>query len=121
MKIFTRIASILLGLIFVVFGINGLYTFIPVPEFSPFMKIMVDTNFIIAIKLLEITGGLLLIINRYARLALVIIGPIIINILLYHLFIDHRNMLIGFVNMVLYVVAVIPHWHFFKLIFKSKP
>ncbi|MEK6481746.1 hypothetical protein WJR50_29650 [Catalinimonas sp. 4WD22] len=121
MKFITTIAHILLGLIFVVFGLNGLYTFIPVPKYHPFMEIMVSTEFIAVVKVLEIIGGLLLIIRRYTLLALLILGPIVVNILLYHLLIDHRNMVMGFVNLLLYGILIYHYRGYFEVFLTKKP
>lgn len=65
MKYVVLTTQILLGLIFLIFGLNGFYTFIPVPEFHPFMKIMVDSGFIYAIKSIEVIAGILLLSNRF--------------------------------------------------------
>jgi len=121
MKIFIKIAHIFLGLIFVVFGLNGLYTFIPVPEYHPFIEIIVSTGFIIVVKGLEIIGGVLLLIRRYTLLALLILGPIVVNILLYHLLIDPRNMVVGFVNLVLYSALLFHYRAYFKIFLTKKP
>lgn len=90
-----HIARILLGLVFLVFGLNGFYTFIPVPEFHPFMSILVSSGYIYAVKSIEIVGGALLLSNRYVPLGLALLAPDVVNILLYHLLLDHRNWLIA--------------------------
>ena len=120
MKKIVQIASILLGLIFVVFGLNGLYPFIPVPEYHPFMELMVSTGFIIIVKILEIVGDVLLLIRRYVLLALLILGPIIFNIVLYHLLVDPRNMLVGFVNLALYITILTYYWPYFKVFLQPR-
>jgi len=121
MKVLLTISRFLLGLIFIVFGLNGLYTFIPVPEYHPFMEIMVSTRFIVVVKVLEIIGGILLVSGRFTVLALIILGPIIVNILLYHLFIDPRNMVVGFVNLLLYSFIAYSYRSYFKHLFERKP
>jgi hypothetical protein len=117
MKVIVKITHILLGLIFFIFGLNGLYTFIPVPEFHPFMEIMVSTGFIYVEKVLEIIGGLLLLIRRFTLLALLILGPIVANILLFHLLIDPRNMIIAFVNLLLYGILLFHYRGYFQIFF----
>jgi len=100
-------ARIVLGLIFVTFGLNGFYTFIPVPEFHPFMAILVSSGYIYAIKTIEVIAGSLLLSNRFVPCALVLLGPDIVNILLYHLLLDHRNWPIAAVNLVLLLVLIL--------------
>ena len=121
MKIAAKFSSIILGMIFLIFGLNGLHTFIPMPEYHPFMEMMSSTGFLAVINLLEITGGLMLIVESYTLLSLLILGPIIFNILMYHVLIDSRNIVLGFVNLVLYVIVTSQYWHYFKVFLKSKP
>ena len=102
-------ARLLLGIIFVVFGLNGFFNFIPVPELHPFMQMMVDSGFIYVVKALEVLGGSLLLANTKVSVALLILGPIVINILLYHIFFDARNWPISVINLVLYGIMLIPY------------
>ncbi len=95
MQILEKIARVLLGLIFLIFGLNGFYTFIPVPEFHPFMSILVSSGYIYAIKSIEVLGGILLLSNRFVPLGLAILAPDVVNILLYHLLLDPRNWMIA--------------------------
>jgi putative oxidoreductase len=110
-------SRIVLGLIFVTFGLNGFYTLIPVPAFHPFMAILVGSGYIYLIKTLEVTGGLLLLWNRFVPLALMLLGPDIANILVYHALLDHRNWPIAVVNMVLLLVLVWDYRQYFASVF----
>lgn len=88
MKIIGTIARILLGLIFAVFGANGIYNFMHAPmptgTVGQFMGALYTSHYVIAIGLFQVIGGILLLLNRYVPLGLVILGPIIVNILLVH-------------------------------------
>jgi uncharacterized membrane protein YphA (DoxX/SURF4 family) len=89
MKIAVLIARILLGLIFVVFGLNGFLQFIP-PQPIPalageFAGLLFKTHYYVVVFALQFIGGVLLLIGRYIPLALVILGPILVNILLFHI------------------------------------
>lgn len=120
MKPVIFIARILLGLIFLIFGLNGFYTFIPVPEFHPFMEIMVSSRFIYFEKAVEVVGGMLLLINRFVLGALLMLGPVVINILLFHMLIDQRNWPVAIVNLVLYGILVGNYWSYFAVFLKPK-
>ena len=108
------VSRLLLGLIFVVLGLNGFVTFIPVPELHPFMQMMVDSGFIYVVKALEVIGGLLLLTNFRVPVALLILGPVVINILLYHIFFDPRNWPVSVLNLVLYLVILAKYWPLFR-------
>jgi putative oxidoreductase len=88
MKILNNISRFLLGLIFLVFGLNGFLHFIPMPPPSgvagQFLESMFVTKYLLFVFAIQLIGGVLLLINRYVPLALTILGPIIVNILLFH-------------------------------------
>tara|TARA_Y100001972_G_scaffold64621_1_gene78872 strand:+ start:64 stop:453 length:390 start_codon:yes stop_codon:yes gene_type:complete len=96
MKIATIIARGLLGLVFVVFGLNGFLGFIETPPLAEqagaFMGIIYTSGYLYVVKVLEITGGGLMLasigLNRFAPLALTILAPIVVNIFLFHAFLD---------------------------------
>lgn len=110
-------SRILLGLIFLVFGLNGFYTFIPVPEFHPFMEILVSSGYIYLIKSIEVIAGLLLLSNRYVPLALAILIPDVVNIAAYHIFLDHRNWFIVPFLLILTIILVFSYRQYFKSVF----
>src|ERR1035438_8240506 len=89
MKALIITSRILLGLIFTVFGLNGFLHFIPMPPPSgaagQFFGAMFVSHYIFAVLVLEITAGVLLLVNRFALVALVILGPILVNIALFHI------------------------------------
>jgi putative oxidoreductase len=88
MKIVALIARFLLGLIFVFFGSNLVRPFLPMPPpvglAGQFATAMFVSHYIFFVGAVQVIGGLLLLINRYVPLALVLLGPVIANILLFH-------------------------------------
>lgn len=120
MKYVVLTTQILLGLIFLIFGLNGFYTFIPVPEFHPFMKIMVDSGFIYVIKSIEVIAGILLLSNRFVLLSIVLLTPIIINIVFYHLLLDHRNWQITLIISLLHGIIIGKYWKHFIMLLQAK-
>jgi putative oxidoreductase len=88
MKIATLIARILLGLLFLVFGLNGFLHFIPMAPppglAGQYMGALFLSHYLVAVFLLQTIGGALLLANRFVPLALVLLGPVLVNILLFH-------------------------------------
>lgn len=86
------IAGSLLGILFVIFGLNFFLRFIPIPpppEGSPaamFIGAMYTTGFFTFVKVLEIAGGVLVAIPRTRALGLIVLTPVIVNILAFHAF-----------------------------------
>jgi hypothetical protein len=93
MKKIEIIAGGVLGLAFVVFGLNFFLHFIPIPsppDGSPaaqFMGAMYGSGFLTFVKVLEIVGGILVAVPRTRGIGLVILTPIVVNILAFHVFI----------------------------------
>jgi len=93
----TAMASrILLGLIFLVFGCDGLFHFFPLPPMPPaaaaFLQTLIATKLFYAIKALEIGSGVLLLSGRLVRLALCLLAPIIFNILWFDTLLDPSSL-----------------------------
>ena len=88
MKTVTHIARILLGLIFLVFGLNGFLNFIPMPPptgvAGQYMGALFVSHYLVAVFLLQLVAGVLLLANRFVPIALVLLGPVVVNILLFH-------------------------------------
>jgi len=106
MKVATIIARVLLGLIFVVFGSNAFLHFIPVQPMqgnaAAFMGALINSGYVYAIAVLQVVGGLLLLIGgRFVPLGLTLLGPVIVNIVLYHIFIDPNGLPIAIVVSIL--------------------
>ncbi len=101
MKILTVIARILLGLVFAVFGSNAFIHFMPMPEMTgypaQFIGSMAATGYLQAVAVFQVAGGLLLLIGRFVPLGLTLLGPLIVNIVMYHAFMDHNGMPIALV------------------------
>lgn len=94
MKYAPTIAGGLLGLLFIASGLMVLLNLIPdqpaPPEGSPialFMGAMAPTGYLTFVKVFEVIGGLLVAIPRTRNYGLLVLGPIIVNILAFHLFI----------------------------------
>ena len=90
MKIATIIARSLLGLILVVFGSNMFLHFIPMPPppegpAREFMTALFLSHYLYVVGALQVVGGVLLFTGRWTPLGLALVGPVIVNILCFHL------------------------------------
>ena len=109
MKITIVIARFLLGLIFLVFGLNGFLHFIPSPPPSgiagQFAGALFASNYLVVVFLLQIVSAILLLFNRYVPLALTLLAPIIVNILLFHILMAPSGLPLAIVVTVLWIVV----------------
>lgn len=91
MKYVIIIARVLLGLVFVVFGLNAFLHFIRMPQIEgqagAFITALASSGYMYVIGFLQVVGGLCLLLGaRFVPLGLTLLGPVIVNIVLYHLF-----------------------------------
>jgi putative oxidoreductase len=109
MKITSVIARFLLGLIFLVFGLNGFLNFLSMPAptgvAGQFLGALFVSHFLIVIFVIQLVGAVLLLLNRYVPLALTLLAPIIVNILLFHLSMAPSGLPLAIVVTVLWVLA----------------
>lgn len=93
------VGRIVLGLIFSVFGLDGLLHFLPQPT-GPFPEgamafgmAMMNTGYLFQlVKGTEAVCGLLLLGNRMVPLALTILAPVIVNIVAFHAFLEPEGL-----------------------------
>ncbi|TSJ41347.1 DoxX family protein [Fluviicola chungangensis] len=86
------VISFLFGLVFINSGLNKIFQYMPMPEDMPesMMKIVEAFGAIVwlmpLIAVVEIIGGVLVIIPKYRALGAVMLLPIMVGILLTHIF-----------------------------------
>jgi uncharacterized membrane protein YphA (DoxX/SURF4 family) len=122
MKYVIIIARVLLGLVFVVFGSNAFLHFIPMPpmqgQAGAFIGALASSGYIYAVAALQVIGGLLLLIGaRLVPLGLTVLGPVIVNIVLYHIFLDPSGLPMACVISVLTLFLLWVHRDKFPAIF----
>ena len=95
-----NLARLLLGLVFVLFGLNGFFNFIPLKapagEAGAFLGALATTGYMFPlIKIVEIAAGVMLLTNRHVTLATLMLAPIVINVLAFHIFLDNSGMVMA--------------------------
>src|SRR4029450_13342920 len=89
-RIVTAIVRILLGLMFLVFGLNGFLNFMPAPKDMP-QEIMtvvgslMQAGYIAVVSGAEVVIAVLLLLNPFVPLAVALLAPIIVGILTFHI------------------------------------
>jgi uncharacterized membrane protein YphA (DoxX/SURF4 family) len=125
MRILTLIVRLLLGLIFVVFGLNGFLNFLsmgPMPSglAGQFVGALVLSHYFWVVAALQIAGGALLLVNRFVPLGLVLLGPVIVNIILYHLLLNPTGIALAIVVTILWLIVFYAHRQYFSGIFAQR-
>ena len=111
MKTMFHISRLLLGLIFTVFGLNGFLHFIHMPlptgVAGQFLGAMFVSHYLVAVFGVQLAGGVLLLVNRYVALALTILGPVIVNIVLFHALMEPSGLPLALVTVVLWSLVFV--------------
>lgn len=121
---FTKILRIILGLGLLFFGLSKLINFNIMPthiytgEAAIFIDSLSDTGYILkVIGIFEILIGLLLLLNKWVPFALLLLAPISVNILLFHLFLDIPGLIVALVVVVLNAILIYKHWKVYRPLF----
>jgi uncharacterized membrane protein YphA (DoxX/SURF4 family) len=121
---FTKILRILLGLLLIIFGLSQWIHFNIVPthiytgEAAIFIDSLSSTGYILkVVGTLEILVGLLLLFNKWVPFALLLLAPITVNILLFHLFLDIPGLYVAMVVVVLNAILIYKHWKVYRPLF----
>jgi uncharacterized membrane protein YphA (DoxX/SURF4 family) len=98
------IARILLGLLFVVTGLNGFLDFIPKPKepLPAFVQALAATPYMMTlISGTQLLSGVLLVTGLFVPLALALLAPVVVNIVLFHVYINRTGLEIALVVLLL--------------------
>jgi len=123
MKIAILISRVLLGMGFIIFGLNILHPFITTPPppagslTAQFVAVMVPSHWMLLVGVFQLLGGLLVVIGRTTPLGLVLLGPILVNILAFHIFIQGgQGIAPGLVFSVLEIFLIYAYRSYFRAI-----
>ncbi len=123
-KTLVLIGRIVLGLILVVFGLNGFFNFIamgPMPAAAgAFFGALAATGYLIPVlKVLEIVIGLMFLFNKYTPLATVMLVPLSLNFVLFHVALAQAGGAIAYVNAILKIYFIFVYKKSFKGLLKA--
>jgi uncharacterized membrane protein YphA (DoxX/SURF4 family) len=107
------VLSILFGLMFINSGLNKFFQYMPMPQDLPEKMIKAMTAFMEIgwlmplIAVAEISGGFLFMTNKYRALGAIIIFPVMIGILLTHIFIEPSGLPVALVLLAINIWVII--------------
>ena len=121
-SMFTKIARIVLGIMLLVFGANKFLHFIPMEAptgtAGEFMNSLGATGYIFpVVGILEVIIGVMLLLKKWVAFALILLAPISINILLFHLFLDIPGLSFALLIVVINSILIYKHWQQYKPLF----
>jgi len=119
----TMVLRILLGLVLVIFGANKFYPFMPAPtEMSEgaanFMGALAESGYMFPlIGAVEVFVGLLLLLKKWVPFALVLLAPVAVNMVLFHLALEPASTAPALVVFIINAVLIYAYWDKFKTLF----
>jgi hypothetical protein len=119
----TVILRSILGIIFLVFGVNGFFPFIPIPPVpgravSLLAALAASGYMFKLISGTQVVAGALLLVGWMVPLALVILAPIIVNIVAFHVFLAPGGLPLAAVVTVLEIILAWQYREAFRPLFR---
>ncbi|MBP9838740.1 MAG: DoxX family protein [Proteobacteria bacterium] len=124
MKIAGIVVRTLMGLLLLFGSITYLFKLMPQPELTGNVKLFMDgvmaTGYLMTlIKVTELVCGLAFLTGRFVPLAMIIISPVIINIFLFHLYVDTSGLPVGIFLVVANSFLAFVNWDKFKSVLQA--
>jgi uncharacterized membrane protein YphA (DoxX/SURF4 family) len=99
----TVVTRVLTGLLFATTGLNGFIMFMPAPDPSTmaaegvaFNTALYATGYMVQLlSAVQVVSGVLLVVGRFVPLALALLAPVVVNIFLFHVFLEPAGMAMG--------------------------
>ena len=125
MKIAVIIVRVLMGLLFLFASISVLFNLIAQPELTGKTKIFMDgmnaSGYLLPlIKITELLCGIAFVSGYFVPLATVVIAPIVVNIFLFHAFVDTQGLPVGIVLVLANIFLAYGYRDKFKPLLEAK-
>lgn len=124
MKTVELVARILLGLAMTVFGANKFFWFMPAPDMSAFPEEVQVFNqafgyyLVYAVGFFEVVGGLMVLSGKYMKLGLLFLFVLLLNVVLYHIFMMPEGIIVGLVLFALTIFLMVRNIEAYKPLLK---
>jgi len=128
MKIAAIVARILLGLLFTLMGAFGFVLvsgLVPVPPPPPglattFTEVFFQSRWVLFVDAIQLISGVLLLANRYVVLAIVMLGAVLFNILVFHITMNPQGLPLPLVALALWIVLALRYRSYLMPLFVAK-
>ncbi len=125
MKIAAIIVRTLMGLLLIFASVVVLFKLVPQPELTGNVKIFMDginaSGYLLTlIKVTELVCGLAFVIGRFVPLASVVIAPVIVNIFLFHAFVDTSGLPVAIFLVLANSFVAYANWDKYKPLLAAK-
>jgi putative oxidoreductase len=120
----TTIARILLGLIFLVIGLNGFLFFMPTPPITgpaaTFFNLMISSHYSVLVFGVQVIAAIMLLTDQFVPLALVALAAVLANVLDFHITMQPAGLPLPLFTTLLWFVVAWPLRSHFALLFARR-
>lgn len=113
-----------MGAVFLIFGLQNFLNFMHAPlppgNAGEFLGLLVSTHYAYVIGAVMLISGILFLANRFVALGLVLLGPILFNILVFHICMDLKDIGAGLFATLLWFLVFWQHRAAFAGIFAAR-
>jgi hypothetical protein len=125
MKIAATVARYLLGLMFLVFGLNMFFSFIPMGPMpagvaGQFSAALFAAHYFYVVGAVMTISAVLLLLNRFVGLGLTLLGPVLFNILTFHALMNPSGIGMGAFATLLWALVAWQHRRVFEKLFAAR-
>jgi hypothetical protein len=124
MKIAATIARYLLGVMFLVFGANMFFQFMsgqmPPGLAGQFSAVLFAAHYFYVVGALMVVAAILFLVNRFVGLGLTLLGPVLFNILVFHLLMNPSGIGMGAFATLLWLLVAWQHRTVFERLFAAR-
>ncbi len=123
-KKLVRTVQIVLGLFLVFTVLSGFFQFFPAPQFNEtgaaFLAALFSTGYILTLMtIIFLITGLMFVFNKWSAFGTLLLAPITVNIVLFHIFLDFTGWYSAFILMILNIYLGVIYWSRYKPIFSK--
>lgn len=86
-----------------------------------FLSLLATHGYMTVVALVMVVGGLLLLVGRFVPLGLTLLGPVVVNILLFHLLLAHAGLPIALLVVALELFLIFAYRLAFRGVFSAGP
>jgi putative oxidoreductase len=125
MRIVYAIARYLLALMFLVLGSNLILNFIPMKDTptglaGQFSAALSASHYFYVVGAIMVVSGILFLVNRFVGLGLTLLGPVLFNILLFHILMNPSGIGLGAFATLLWFLVAWQHRIVFERLFAAR-
>lgn len=123
-KVFIRVIQILFGIYLIFFGLISYFVQLEMPQYNElamaFLGALFNSVYLFHLmSIIFVLSGLMFIFNKWSAFGAVLLAPVSVNILAFHIFLDPKNFGLALIPVILNLYLLVIHWNKYKPMFSK--